>query len=248
MDAKRRHWHHPDRAAWPSTLCAKCCASRHAATHRPWRLARSAGRRGWWFVSAGGPSGDPKQSKLLVQRGGQLKVNLLRGQGDGSGHGGFVEASCVCGVARPDGARRRVAVLCSEAARRRARRPPAHWWSARGCRAPRGHRAARVGRRARVVCAHVVRVRAWGMCAPSGSRPTPSDVMRRRPGRFLRPVFACGCTACIDVFLFDRFRINTFVRTPPLTTNDNRSLITTRLAHGNKCCTVHYIRAHERRH
>jgi hypothetical protein len=54
-----------------------------------------------------------------------------------------------------DGGRmRRVATLCGR--RRRARRPHAHRRSAPESCAPRAHRAARVGRRARAVCAPVV--------------------------------------------------------------------------------------------
>ena len=83
----------------------------------PMRTARgvwlSAGRRGWSFASAGGPSGGPEQSNLLEQRGGQLAVNLLLGQGGGSGSGGLVEASSRRRVWRrttsQGGARRRCA-------------------------------------------------------------------------------------------------------------------------------------------
>ena len=50
----------------------------------------SAGRRGWWLASAGGPSGGPEQSNLLEQRGRQRAVDSPIGPGNGSGSGGSV--------------------------------------------------------------------------------------------------------------------------------------------------------------
>ena len=220
-----------------------------ADAHRPWRLAVGRTSRvvvcvSWRPLRGGRAEQPPEAARRSTQ--GQLAARPGRWQWPRRLRRGVVRVRRRT-TRRREAARGGAVQRGGAPARAAAARTLVECaWVPRTPRAPRCSGRASCARCmcARCTCPCMRSVRA--VCGLA--RPTPSDVMRRRPGRFLRPVFACGCTACIDVFLFDRFRINTFVRTPPLTTNDNRSLITTRLAHGNKCCTVHYIRAHERRH